>query len=199
MPEDDHSSTGPKTLQRPTRKLRSGRPRTLPYLVLLRAGFAKPPASPPMLVRSYRTVSPLPAITVRRRNKVARSGSDRGRSPLCCTFRPVTGPGSYPARCPAEFGLSSPGLTIGSARSDRLLGSQATYKCYRKDPVAAASRLSAIKYRRDSGAMPRAEPRLPSTAGGAPGSGPAPSMNRNTGSLSFSKKKATRQRYLPKR
>jgi hypothetical protein len=29
------------------------------------------------------------------------------RSVLCGTFRPVTGPGRYPAHCPAEFGLSS--------------------------------------------------------------------------------------------
>jgi len=33
---------------------------TYPYLVLHRAGFAKPPKSPPTLVGSYSTVSPLP-------------------------------------------------------------------------------------------------------------------------------------------
>ncbi len=32
-----------------------------PYLVLLRVGFTELPMSPPGLVRSYRTVSPLPA------------------------------------------------------------------------------------------------------------------------------------------
>ena len=39
---------------------RTGRPRTLPYLVLHRVGFAELPRSPGELVRSYRTVSPLP-------------------------------------------------------------------------------------------------------------------------------------------
>ena len=39
---------------------RAGRPQKLPYLVLHRVGFAKLPRSPGELVRSYRTVSPLP-------------------------------------------------------------------------------------------------------------------------------------------
>ena len=38
----------------------TGSPQTLPYLVLHRVGFAKHPRSPGELVRSYRTVSPLP-------------------------------------------------------------------------------------------------------------------------------------------
>jgi len=38
----------------------AGHPQTLPYLVLHRVGFAKLPRSPGELVRSYRTVSPLP-------------------------------------------------------------------------------------------------------------------------------------------
>ena len=33
----------------------------LPYLVFLRVGFTEPGESPPPLVRSYRTISPLPA------------------------------------------------------------------------------------------------------------------------------------------
>jgi hypothetical protein len=38
----------------------TGRPQTLPYLVLLQVGFTKLPRSPRELVRSYRTFSPLP-------------------------------------------------------------------------------------------------------------------------------------------
>jgi len=38
----------------------AGSPRTLPYLVLHRVGFAELPRSPGELVRSYRTISPLP-------------------------------------------------------------------------------------------------------------------------------------------
>ena len=41
---------------------RAGRPLTLPYLVLHRVGFAELPRSPGELVRSYRTVSPLPGL-----------------------------------------------------------------------------------------------------------------------------------------
>src|SRR5262249_14127891 len=51
--------------------------------------------------RSYRTVSPLPAA---HRERCA-----RWRSALCCTFRGLAPPGSYPAPCPVEFGLSSAG------------------------------------------------------------------------------------------
>ena len=40
----------------------AGYPQTLPYLVLHRVGFAELPRSPGELVRSYRTVSPLPGI-----------------------------------------------------------------------------------------------------------------------------------------
>src|SRR5262245_10244784 len=68
------------------------------YAVLLRVGFTEPAPSPGPLVRSYRTVSPLPAT---------RDERVRWRSALCCTFRGLAPPGSYPAPCPVEFGLSS--------------------------------------------------------------------------------------------
>src|SRR6185369_8376555 len=71
------------------------------YAVLLRVGFTEPAASPRPLVRSYRTVSPLPAA--------CRERHARWRSALCCTFRGLAPPGSYPAPCPVEFGLSSAG------------------------------------------------------------------------------------------
>ena len=53
-------------LERPTRKpLRaagtSSKARALPYLVLLQVGFAVPPNVTTGAVRSYRTLSPLPA------------------------------------------------------------------------------------------------------------------------------------------
>ncbi len=50
-------------LKRPTRGHRTGRPRASPYLALLRVGFAEPARSPGPLVRSYRTVSPLPRLS----------------------------------------------------------------------------------------------------------------------------------------
>ncbi len=42
-----------------TRKLRTDRPQTFPYLALLRMGFTELPTSPPELVSSYLTLSPL--------------------------------------------------------------------------------------------------------------------------------------------
>ena len=80
-----------------------GRP-ILPYLALLRMGFAEPPASPPALVGSYPTVSPLPACAPR---------GFGGRFAFCGTGPPPVlrtgrGGGRYPPSCPAEFGLSSP-------------------------------------------------------------------------------------------
>ena len=61
-PGDDHSSRTPVTrgLQRPTRELQAGHLQALPYLVLLRVGFSKLAVSPPPLVSSYLTFSPLP-------------------------------------------------------------------------------------------------------------------------------------------
>ncbi len=48
-------------LLQPTRKPRTGRPQTLPYLVLPRMGFTWPAVSPRQPVGSYPTFSPLPA------------------------------------------------------------------------------------------------------------------------------------------
>ena len=69
----------------------------LPYLALLRVGFTMPPSVATDAVRSYRTISPLPA---------RRSG--RRRYAFCCTFRRLTPPRGYLALCPMEPGLSSP-------------------------------------------------------------------------------------------
>ena len=76
----------------------AGSPRTLPYLVLHRVGFTELPRSPEELVRSYRTVSPLP------RTKRSLSA---GRFTFCCTFLRVAATPGYGAPCPVVFGLSS--------------------------------------------------------------------------------------------
>jgi hypothetical protein len=72
-----------------------------PCMALLPVGFAEPPGSPRALVRSYRTVSPLPVR--------GRSGdrSRHRRSVLCGTFLRVAPTGCYPAPCPVESGRSS--------------------------------------------------------------------------------------------
>jgi hypothetical protein len=64
--------------QRPTWGLLtwSGRATHVPRLALFRVGFTEPAESPRPLVRSYRTVSPLP-VRARARHR---------RSALCCTF-----------------------------------------------------------------------------------------------------------------
>jgi len=48
----------------------AGSPRTIPYLVLHRMGFTKLPRSPGELVRSYRTISPLPVFSNHRKQAV---------------------------------------------------------------------------------------------------------------------------------
>jgi len=60
--DSDHSSgtSIARHLKRPTRELQAGCSQALPYLVLLRMGFTKPATSPPQLVSSYLTFSPLP-------------------------------------------------------------------------------------------------------------------------------------------
>jgi len=61
---DDHSSriAVADNLKQPTRKLRTGRPQMLPYSALLRMGFTEHSTSPPNLVSSYLTLSPLLAF-----------------------------------------------------------------------------------------------------------------------------------------
>src|SRR5688572_31191346 len=68
----------------------------LPYLALLQVGFAVPPNVATGAVRSYRTVSPLPASLLTLRRFI-----------FCCTFRRLTPPRRYLAPRPQEPGLSS--------------------------------------------------------------------------------------------
>ena len=92
---DGHSSgrTVARPLLQPTREIVKRATSCLLYSVLLRAGFAEPPKSPTALVRSYRTVSPLPAAGTQVPRSVARTELPGGRSALCCTFRRVSAPG----------------------------------------------------------------------------------------------------------
>ena len=77
--------------------LAGGRAAHAPCSALLRVGFAEPPGSPRTLVRSYRTVSPLP---------VAGRPAHR-RSALCGTVRQVAPTWLSPAPCPVESRPSS--------------------------------------------------------------------------------------------
>jgi hypothetical protein len=118
--EDNHPSGTHVTvrLERPTRKpLRAAgtdpKARALPYLVLLQVGFAVPPNVATGAVRSYRTLSPLPAshITWCLGPAFARPAPPRctrhRRFAFCCTVRGLAPPRHYLAPCPMEPGLSS--------------------------------------------------------------------------------------------
>ena len=95
--------------RRPTRGV--GRA-ALPLLALLRVGVAEPPESPRTLVRSYRTVSPLPVA--------APCDAAHRRSALCCPIRQVIPSWLSPAPCPTE---SRPSSTPRPAfRQDRRRG-----------------------------------------------------------------------------
>ena len=97
---DSHSSGTRVTarLERPTRKRARAAlavsPPPLPYLALLQVGFAVPPSVTTGAVRSYRTLSPLPAPRTALR-----------RFALCCTFRGLAPPRRYlaPARRSPDF------------------------------------------------------------------------------------------------
>ncbi len=113
--EDNHPSGTHVAvrLERPTRKpLRAAgtdpKVRALPYLVLLQVGFAVPPNVATGAVRSYRTLSPLPATT---RLHVPR----HRRFAFCCTVRGLAPPRHYLAPCPMEPGLSSTSLNAAVA------------------------------------------------------------------------------------
>jgi len=90
----------PTILKRPYPKA-LGRAILLPsYLDLLQRGFTRPSQLPVMPVRSYRTISPLPAQV-----ELAVY--------FLWHFPGVSPAGSYPASCPVEPGLSSSELTAG--------------------------------------------------------------------------------------
>jgi hypothetical protein len=80
------------------------RRRTSFCLALLPMGFTQPTQSPESLVRSYRTVSPLPG---KPRTALPRSELLR-RSAFCCTCPVLADGGRYPPSCSVEPGLSSP-------------------------------------------------------------------------------------------
>ena len=107
-----------------------------PCLALLPVGFAEPPGSPRVLVRSYRTVSPLPVR--------GRSGdrSRHRRSVLCGTFLRVAPTGCCPAPCPVESGRSSG--RCAEAPGTRPPGRLAT------NPIVALSRSGSHRNRRHS-------------------------------------------------
>ena len=69
-------------------------------LALLPMGFTQPARSPEPLVRSYRTVSPLPPARP--------CGPADRRFAFCCTCPILADGGRYPPSCPVEPGLSSP-------------------------------------------------------------------------------------------
>src|SRR4051812_23601289 len=96
--EDGHPSRPAVTrrLQRSTREL-DGPP--APCLTLLQVGFTEPSGSPRTLVRSYRTVAPLPVP----------GEPGHRRSVFCGTVLRVAPTGCYPAPFPVESGRSSDG------------------------------------------------------------------------------------------
>jgi len=96
-------------LQRPTRELQAGHLQTLPYLVLLRVGFSKPAGSPPPLVSSYLTFSPLPWTNHGGLVSVALS---LGLPPLGITQHPALWSSDFP---PAADGTSGDHLACSAA------------------------------------------------------------------------------------
>jgi len=88
---------------------RSETPRQVPEgtcpvcLALLPMGFTQPTQSPESLVRSYRTISPLPG---KPRTALPRSELLR-RFAFCCTCPVLADGGRYPPLCSVEPGLSS--------------------------------------------------------------------------------------------
>ncbi len=110
-PGDDHSSRTPVTrgLQRPTRELQAGHLQALPYLVLLRVGFSKLAVSPPPLVSSYLTFSPLPWAY---HGGLVSEALSLGLPPLGITQHPALWSSDFPPAVLAD-GRRSSGLLRG--------------------------------------------------------------------------------------
>ena len=131
---DDHSSSPviADGIERPTRRLRTGRPSASPYLALLRAGFCLPPVLPRArcaLTAPFHPYLSTHPFGVRSRQareswaclERAPEGRVEGRYIFCATLRQVALPGRYPAHCPMEFGLSSPGGTTHARMNARVV------------------------------------------------------------------------------
>ena len=105
--DNDHSSSDDGCPSSPATypEAWTGRPKTLPYLVLHRVGFTEHPRSPGDLVRSYRTVAPLPRLTLISARTLTKVRTWRYH--FCGTGLHVAATPRYGAPCPAVFGLSS--------------------------------------------------------------------------------------------
>src|SRR5690349_13545694 len=110
-------------------------------LALLRVGVTEPPGSPRTLVRSYRTVSPLPVLRRKRHS--------HRRSVLCCPNRQVTPSWLSPAPCPLESRLSS---TPGPPEKTDAAATQPAHRRHQRTPAddvrALRRRLSVAMHER---------------------------------------------------
>ena len=121
---DSHSSRSRVTarLKQPTRKHRGPR-HCFPIWPCSRWGLPCRPVAR-LAVRSYRTISPLPASRPAFRRglntcsdiRPASALKDRWRFAFCCTFRRLAPPRRYLAPCPVEPGLSSASAPIEMGR-----------------------------------------------------------------------------------
>ena len=108
-------------------------------LALLRAGFAEPNESPRLLVRSYRTVSPLPLDKLGTGpTAMACPELVEGRFTFCCTFPDLTAGRCYRSPCPVEPGLSSRPRQAWHQRPSGPLGGR--LELYRNSRAAAGCR-----------------------------------------------------------
>ena len=109
MRADRHSSRSAvaRALKQPTRKVWPGRP--LPYLVLLRTGYAEHAASLRHLVVSYSTVSPLPLA-----RRFAFCGAVRGSPLLDVIQRPALRSPDFPPRALRPAATIRPAPVVNS-------------------------------------------------------------------------------------
>jgi len=134
---NDHSSRPviADGLEQPTRRHRTGRPVAPPYLALLRAGFCLPSASRQTRCALTAPFHPYPPPLSARSAE-----SEGGRYVFCATVLRVAPTGSYPAHCPAEFGLSSPLLL--SAFRPRAPARRSSVPLWRNDPIITSVNLA---------------------------------------------------------
>jgi len=155
--EDGHPSRPAvaRRLQRSTREL-SGPP--APCLTLLQVGFTEPPGSPRALVRSYRTVAPLPVRPANRKPSAVSSlwHCPAGRpdwvlpSTLPCGVRTFLGrveartrPSGRLTTAPRSSHVTRPALTGPPRPRVRRRRSRCPYRCRRgRSAVQRATRRS---------------------------------------------------------
>ncbi len=124
-----------------TRGFRTGRPQAPPYLALLRMGFTELSASPPTLVSSYLTLSPLPDCAEAHTGGLLSVALSLGSPPVPVKDHPALRSPDFP---PPAFAQGSSGQRSSGCLQPRQLMNISVRRRNVKQPVTMRTGLNFI-------------------------------------------------------